>query len=81
LLLRAAGMSRGHSAAILLILNSRGQMFSGAEGDAAAAQLDLFDATDELASRGVLRLWQADPGYRAAVARLSTRSRAAPEAA
>ena len=74
-------MDRDQAAAILLVLNSRGRMFSGAEGDAAAAQLDLFDATDEVGARDVLRLWQTDPGYRAAVARLSTRVRSAAEAA
>lgn len=77
LMLRAAGVERRHAAAILLILNARGRMFSGREGDAAAGQLELFDATDEAHAAGVLRLWQVDPGYRAAVARLSTRARAA----
>jgi hypothetical protein len=32
-------------------------------------------------ARDILRLWQADPGYRASVARLSTRTRAPAEAA
>ena len=81
LLLRAAGVERDHAAAILLVLNARGRMFSGAEGDAAAAQLDLFDASDEGAAAAILRLWQVDPGYRAAVARLSTRARFTAEAA
>ena len=81
LLLKAAEVDRDTAAAILLVLNSRGRMFSGTEGDAAAAQLDLFEATDEDAARDILRLWQVDPGYRAAVARLSTRARSMPEAA
>lgn len=75
LLLRAAGMERDTAAAILLILNARGRLFSGMEGDATAAQLDLFDGTDDQAAREVLHLWQVDPGYRAAIARLSTRAR------
>lgn len=77
LLLRAAGLGREVAASILLMLNRRGEMFSGAEGDSAAAQLELFDSTGEEAARAVLRLWQVDPGYRAAVARLSTRARQA----
>lgn len=81
LLLRAAGIARADAAAILLVLNSHGRLFSGAEGDAAEAQLELFDAVDEDAARDVLKLWQADPGYRASVARLSTRARPPAEAA
>lgn len=81
LLLRASGVSRLDAAAILLLLNPHGRLFSGAEADAAEAQLELFDGVDEDAARDVLRLWQADPGYRASVARLSTRSRPPAEAA
>ena len=81
LLLRAAGVARPDAAAILLLLNAHGRLFSGAEGDAAEEQLELFDGLDEDAAREVLRLWQADPGYRASVARLSTRSRRPAEAA
>ena len=44
---------------ILLLLNSRGQLVSGAEGDAAAEQLELYDTLDDDAARDVLRLWQA----------------------
>ncbi len=80
LLLRAAGVERPHAAAILLTLNSRGRLFSGSDGDAAAAQLDIYDATAFEAALEVLHLWQADPGYRAAIARLSIR-RTIPEAA
>ena len=69
------------AAAILLLLNSRGPLVSGAEGDAAAEQLDLYDTLDQAAARDVLRLWQADPGYRASVARISTRARPSAEAA
>lgn len=75
LLLRAAGLPRDEAAAILLLLNTRGRLFSGAEGDAAAEQLDLYDSLDDGTAAEVLRLWQADPAYRASVARLSTRSR------
>jgi uncharacterized protein (DUF2336 family) len=75
LLLRAAGVERDEAAAILLALNARGPLLSGAEGDAAAAQLELFDTVDQASAREVLRLWQANPAYRASVARLSTRAR------
>lgn len=81
LLLRAAGLGRNEAAAILLLLNSRGQLFSGPEGDATAAQLELFGAVDDAGAQAVLRLWRADPAYRAAVARLSTRARSVSEAA
>jgi len=77
LLLRAAGVGRDEAAAILLALNSRGALFSGAEGDAAATQLELFDTVDEASAQEVLRLWQAHPAYRASVARISTRVRSA----
>ena len=46
LLLRAAGLERARPPRILLALNARGPLFSGAEGDAAAAQLELFDTLD-----------------------------------
>ncbi|HMG47409.1 MAG TPA: DUF2336 domain-containing protein [Allosphingosinicella sp.] len=81
ILLRAAGIAREPVAAILLLLNSRGPLVSGAEGDAAAEQLGLYDTLDLDAARDVLRLWQADPGYRASVARISTRARPSAEAA
>jgi uncharacterized protein (DUF2336 family) len=81
LLLRAGGIEREPAASVLLLLNSRGPLVSGAEGEAAAAQLDLYDTVDEASARDVLRLWQADPGYRASVARISTRARPASEAA
>jgi uncharacterized protein (DUF2336 family) len=81
ILLRAAGIDREPVAALLLLLNSRGPLVSGAEGDAAAEQLGLYDTLDLDAARDVLRLWQADPGYRASVARISTRARPSAEAA
>jgi hypothetical protein len=81
LLLRAAGLGRDSAAAILLLLNSRGHLVSGAESDATAEQLELFDMIDEAAARDVLRLWQAHPAYRASVARISTRARPSAEAA
>ena len=80
-LLRAAGISREEAAAILLALNEHGPFITGVEGDAVAAQLELYDTVDELAARDVLRLWQAHPSYRASVARISTRSRPSAEAA
>ncbi len=81
ILLRAAGVEREAAAAILLVANSRGPLVSGAEGDATAAQLALYDSLDEAGAGEVLRLWRADPGYRAAVARVSTRGRPSAEAA
>lgn len=81
LLLRASGIARADAAAILLLLNAHGRLFSGSEADATEAQLELFDGVEEDDARDVLRLWQADPGYRASVARLSTRTRAPAEAA
>jgi hypothetical protein len=81
LLLRAAGLARGDAAAILLLLNAHGRLFSGSEGDETQRQLELYDALGEDDARDVLRLWQADPGYRASVARLSTRIRPPAEAA
>jgi len=77
LLLRAAGIERDEAATILLALNARGPLLSGAEGEATAAQLELFDTVDRQAAQEVLRLWQADPAYRASVARISTRARPA----
>lgn len=77
LLLRAAGFERRDAARILLALNARGPIFSGAEGDATAAQLELFDTLDEASAGEVLRLWRAHPAYRASVARISTRARPA----
>jgi uncharacterized protein (DUF2336 family) len=81
LLLRAAELEREDAAAILLLLNTRGRLFSGAEGDAAAEQLELFDSLDVATAADVLRLWQSDPAYRASVARISTRARPAAAAA
>lgn len=81
LLLRAAGVERPEAAAILLALNSHGRLFSGMEGDATEDQLELFDRIGEAGAHEVLRLWQADPAYRACVARISTRARPAAEAA
>lgn len=77
LLLRAAGVERDEAAAILLALNARGPLLSGAEGDATAGQLELFDTIDRASAQEVLRLWQAHPAYRASVARISTRARSA----
>ena len=81
LLLRAAMIERDDAAAILLLLNTRGRLFSGAEGDAAAEQLELYDSLDAASAAEVMRLWQADPAYRASVARLSTRASGGPRTA
>lgn len=81
ILLRAAGIGRDPAASILFVANSRGPLVSGVEGDATAAQLELFDSLDQGAAEDVLRLWRADPGYRRSVARVSTRARPAAEAA
>lgn len=64
LLLRAAGVGRGAAAAILLAL-------AADEGDL-PRRLDLFDSAGETEARGLLTLWRTDPGYRAALARLSS---------
>jgi len=77
LLLRAAGIDRDEAAAILLALNTRGVLFTGTEGEAAAGQLELYDSIDRDSAQEVLRLWQAHPAYRASVARISTRVRSA----
>jgi len=77
LLLRSANLERDEAAAILFALNARGPLLSGAEGDAAAAQLELFDTVDVPSAQEVLKLWQAHPAYRASVARISTRARPA----
>jgi hypothetical protein len=63
LLLRTAGLARDEAAAILLAW--------GLPEPALAAALDRLDATGVEAARSLLTLWQADPGYRAAVARLA----------
>jgi uncharacterized protein (DUF2336 family) len=81
LLLRAGGVERDQAAAIFLLLASRGPLVSGVEGDAAAAQLELYDTMDRASAGEVLRLWQAHPSYRASVARISTRARPSAEAA
>jgi hypothetical protein len=61
LLLRAAGIRRGEAGAILLALDEV----------AAEFQLDLFDTAGEEEAGATLRLWQADPFYRQAIARLA----------
>lgn len=73
LLLKSAGIDRESVAWILLMLSSRGRLFSGQAGDAAAAQLDFYDGLTDAGARETLLLWRADPGYRSAIARLSTR--------
>jgi hypothetical protein len=63
LLLRAAGLARDEAAAILLAW--------GLPEPALAAALDRLDGTGLEAAQSILTLWRADPGYRAAVARLA----------
>lgn len=75
ILLRAAGFQREDAAAAFLALSSLGPVFSGREGENAVTQLELFDRLSDAAAVEVLRLWQVDPAYRTAVARLSTRGR------
>jgi hypothetical protein len=62
LLLRAAGIDRSDSAAILLGL--------GSDEAALIPQLDFFDSVSAEEAARLLTLWRVDPGYRAALARL-----------
>ncbi|HEU0133940.1 MAG TPA: DUF2336 domain-containing protein, partial [Allosphingosinicella sp.] len=64
ILLKAARVGREAAAAILLQLAAR--------GEAVEAQLDLYDALDPARARDHVFLWQLDPAYRAAVARLAS---------
>jgi hypothetical protein len=63
LLLRAAGIARGEAGGILFAL-------AGDEGQL-PAQLDFYDGIGAAEAGRLLTLWRADPGYRAAVARLA----------
>jgi hypothetical protein len=63
-LLRAAHVGREAAASILLHLAGR--------AESAEAQLDLYDALDEVRARQLILLWRLDPAYRAAVARLAS---------
>lgn len=63
LLLRAAGLGRDRTAAILLEL--------GAGDDALASKLDQFDTLSEADAARLIGLWRLDPAYRAAIARLA----------
>lgn len=60
LLLRASGIARDEAGAILLRLGR----------DTVETQLDLYDTLGSAEATASLGLWQADPGYRAAIARL-----------
>jgi uncharacterized protein (DUF2336 family) len=62
-ILKAAGVERPYAISILLVL-------AGAE-HGVPAQVDVFDVTDLSSARQALRFWQANPGYREAVAELS----------
>jgi uncharacterized protein (DUF2336 family) len=60
LILRAAGLAREQAASILLRLDP----------DKVEDRIDRFDSLDESEARSLLSLWQADPAYRDAIARL-----------
>lgn len=60
LVLRAAAVAREQAASILLRLDP----------DRVEEGIDRFDAVDEAEARSLLGLWQADPAYRDAIARL-----------
>ena len=60
LVLSAAGIAREQAASILLRLDP----------DKVEERIDRFDAVDEARARSLLSLWQADPAYRSAIARL-----------
>jgi hypothetical protein len=64
IVLRAAQVGREAAASILLQLAGR--------EEAAAAQLDLYDALDSAEARRHALLWRLDPAYRSAVARLAS---------
>ena len=66
LLLRATGVRRGSAAAILRDLAA-----AGIGRLDAADRIEAFDGLDPLDARDALRPWQADPGYRRAVAELA----------
>lgn len=63
LLLRAAAVERRAAAGILLHLAGR--------QETAASQLDFFDAVAPAEAARIVALWQLDPAYRAAIARLA----------
>ena len=62
LLLRAGGLERGYAGEIVVQMGAA----SGDEEAQLARQLDLFDTTSVDEARRTLRLWRADPLYRAA---------------
>lgn len=69
MLLRAADIARDQAASILFSLGSGTQ--AGEEG-IVVARLDDFDALTEAEAHATLSLWHLDPGYRAAIARVSS---------
>ncbi len=62
LLFRAGGIARAEAGAILLQLG----------GERVEAQLDCYDTLGSAEAAASLTLWQADPGYRAAISRLDS---------
>jgi hypothetical protein len=62
LLLRAAGIGKEETAAILFRLHG--------ENEAVAGELDRFEALSTDEARSLLVLWRTDPAYRAAIARM-----------
>lgn len=69
LLLRAGGVAREASAAILFDLQPL--WHSDGESEPLGAQLDLYDSLASSAAREALRLWRADPAYRRAIAAMA----------
>jgi hypothetical protein len=80
LMLRAADIPRSSAGAVIHDLAAASTRFSASEGDDAAEQLEYYDTLDVQSAREILRLWRADPAYRAFVAQLSTRGRPAASA-
>jgi hypothetical protein len=70
LLLKAAAAGADQAAAILLAFAAVGERLSGAE-QAVTTQLDIFEGISVEEAAQILRLWQIDPSYRWAIARLS----------
>jgi uncharacterized protein (DUF2336 family) len=68
LLLRAAGLSREEAGPILVAL---APPTVGTEDELLVRQLDIFDTHSQDEARTTLRLWQVDPAYRSAIARVA----------
>lgn len=75
LLLRAAGLNRRQAGEVLVTLSSAA---GAADEESLSKQLQVFDGCSDAAAHAVLRLWQLDPAYRQAVARLTAPTSAEP---